>query len=333
MSITTNKKSIIVNDHETSESNCDIHIDTKPQLPYEDVREISFCFFLKETIFFSINYLMDRFTFIFIYILYRFGNFEEATAVSGLIVLAVDLFFCFSRDFQEAIGIILGPYYSKGNSKKYYFFLVIIMFWNFVFFILCIPAIWFLPKFFAIIGAEEKLVDISTTVTREFMIFACPFLSISNFIKGIINIKQLQHYNFHSTMLGLLCFGLSSYISVLVLHHPYWGFTISFSLKYIVEIFFNLFIIFRLGKYLVFFKLLDKNPIKGKFSQIKNYSLKMYLRNLWYPFTVAISDVTVFISINLSFLVLFYFLLLGGNQVESLQVTNVYIEICGLSRE
>ena len=79
--------------------------------------------------------------------------------------------------------------------------------------------------------------------------------------------------------------------------------------------------------------MLDKNPIKGKFSEIKNFSFKMYLRNLWYPFTVAISDVTVFISINLSFLVLFYFLLLGGNQVESLQVTNVYIEICGLSRE
>jgi hypothetical protein len=233
----------IENEPEISKSDIDI----TNQLPYENVTDISFLFFLKETIYFSINYLMDRFTFIIIYIMYRFGNYEHATAVSGLIVLAVDLFFCFSRDFQEAIGIVLGPYYSKRNSKKYYFFLSILIFWNLVFFLICLPAIWFLPKFFELVGAEEDLVSTSSKVTRDFMLLACPFLSISNFIKGIINIKQLQHYNFHSTMTGLFVFTLSSYIVVMVMGHPYYGFTFSFTLKYIVEILFNLFVIFKLG--------------------------------------------------------------------------------------
>ena len=69
---------------------------------------------------------------------------------------------------------------------------------------------------------------------------------------------------------------------------------------------------------------------------LKNISLKNIISNLWYPFTVALSDVTVFIAINLSFLSLYFFLLFGENQndskqKENLQIANVYLELGGLS--
>jgi hypothetical protein len=65
---------------------------------------------------------------------------------------------------------------------------------------------------------------------------------------------------------------------------------------------------------------------------IFDYSFMDYIKNLWYPFTVAISDVTVFIAINVAFIILFFFLLAGGNQEDSLQITNVYFELLGLSK-
>ena len=154
-------------------------------LPYANVKNISFFFFLTESMYFSFNYLIDRLTFIITYILFNLGGFVEATVVSGLIVLAVDLFFCLSRDFQEAIGIVLGPYYSKGDAKNYYFFNLILIFWNGIFLLTCALSAFFLEDFFGYMGVESHLVNIGSRVTKQYMLFACSFLCISNYIKGI----------------------------------------------------------------------------------------------------------------------------------------------------
>lgn len=47
---------------------------------------------------------------------------------------------------------------------------------------------------------------------------------------------------------------------------------------------------------------------------------------MWYPFTVCISDVSVYVAANLAFLFLFYYLLTGGDQKVSLQIVNVFLE-------
>ena len=145
---------------------------------------ISFWFWLRETVFFSINYLMDRVTFILTFVFFRLGGFSRDMAILGLVVLAIDLFFCFSRDFQEAVVIVLGPYYSKGDSKKYYFFLVILAFWNLVFFLLCFPFIFFQRHFFAFLGVEPGMLDRTVWATQHYMLTACGLLSVSNFVKG-----------------------------------------------------------------------------------------------------------------------------------------------------
>jgi hypothetical protein len=234
----------------TSDSNYDTNIlkNNKLDLPYSKVSDISFTYFLSETLYFSINYFMDRLTFIITYILFRIGGFTKATVISGLIVLAVDLLFCFARDFQEAIGIVLGPFYSKGDAQQYYFFLMILIFWNIVFFLICLPSIYYLQAFFTFLGANPKLVELSSYVTRMYILSACSFLCISNFIKGLINIKQLHKYNVYSTLSGLIMFSIVSVVSILGFKKPYYGFTFAFVAKYVTEIIFNIIIINFYGK-------------------------------------------------------------------------------------
>ena len=156
----------------------------QPDLPYARVRSISCWFFLKETAFFSANYVMDRMTFIITFILFRVGGFTQAIAILGLVILAIDLFFCLSRDFQETVGIVLGPYYSKGDSKNYYKYLVVLVFWNAVFFAVCLPFAFFQKEFYSLLGVNSGILGPATAATKQYMLSACAFLSTSNFIKG-----------------------------------------------------------------------------------------------------------------------------------------------------
>ena len=161
-----------------------LHPANQPRLPYANVTNILCWFFLKETIYFSANYVMDRVTFFLTFVLFRVGGFAEGMAVLGLVILAIDLFFCLSRDFQEAVGIVLGPYYSKGDSKRYYFYLVILIFWNVVFFLACLPFAFFQREFFTLLGVHSDILGPATAATKQYMLAACAFLSASNFIKG-----------------------------------------------------------------------------------------------------------------------------------------------------
>ena len=156
----------------------------KLDLPYAHIKSISCWFWLKETVFFSINYIMDRMTFILTFVMFRLSGYIEGMAILGLVVLAIDLFFCASRDFQEAVGIVLGPYYSKGDSKKYYFFLAILVFWNLVFFLACVPFIFFQRQFFTLLGVHPDMIGQTVSATQQYMLTACGLFSISNFIKG-----------------------------------------------------------------------------------------------------------------------------------------------------
>lgn len=127
---------------------------------------------------------MDRITFIATFVLFRLGGFSREMAVLGLAMLAIDLFFCVSRDFQEAVGIVLGPYYSKGDAKNYYFYLTILIFWNIVFFLACVPFAFVQKQFFGLLGVSPDLLAPAVSATQQYMLVACMFLSASNFIKG-----------------------------------------------------------------------------------------------------------------------------------------------------
>ena len=156
----------------------------QPDLPYAQVTDVSFWFFVKESFLFSVNYLMDRMTFMITFVLFRLGGFTQGIAVLGLVIVAVDLFFCISRDFQEAVGIVLGPYYSKGDSKNYYFYLLILIFWNVAFFLACLPFVFFQAQFFGLLGVNPGLIGQTVAATQGYMLSACAFLSASNFVKG-----------------------------------------------------------------------------------------------------------------------------------------------------
>ena len=72
----------------------------------------------------------------------------------------------------------------------------------------------------------------------------------------------------------------------------------------------------------------DPNPIAGSFGEIRDFSFKDWLRNLWYPFTVCASGVSVYVADNTAMLFPFFYLLLRGqDQQVSLQVFNIFLEL------
>ena len=65
---------------------------------------------------------------------------------------------------------------------------------------------------------------------------------------------------------------------------------------------------------------------------MRQFSLRDWLGNLWYPLTVSVSDITVYVAMNLTVLILYVFLLGGGDKRELLQIINVLIEFMSLSK-
>lgn len=168
--------------------------DKTKELKYTSIKEISFWFYLVEILTFSINYIFDRFTIIFAFIMYNLNGDELSVEIIGFAFTWGYFYFLFTRDFQEPIGIICGPYYSKNDFKNYkifkfrlIFFNILLIILNFLIFLVTVKPL------FKLIQIEEENIDMYASETMYFCIFYFMFESFTNFIRGcffiIIEIK------------------------------------------------------------------------------------------------------------------------------------------------
>ena len=88
-------------------------------LRYSKIEDISFCFYCLESVSYVGNYLVERVPFLITYILYNLAGDSYSTEVTGFVFQYVTILSSLSHDFQEPIGIILGPYYSKKDAPNY----------------------------------------------------------------------------------------------------------------------------------------------------------------------------------------------------------------------
>ena len=131
-------------------------------LKYSKLEQISFCFFGVESLTFIGNYVIETIAVLYCYFLYNMVSDSLSVEVNGIIYHYLCLFSFLSYDFQEPVGIILGPYYSKLDAKnykryKYRLIFLFVLFWLFS----CI-LIYFVGHFYRLINVDEEKLGLYT---------------------------------------------------------------------------------------------------------------------------------------------------------------------------
>lgn len=153
-------------------------------LKFKDIDKISFCFFLTESWSFTISYLMDRIPIFISYLMYSFVNQTQHTNAIGFFLTYVMTVLALSSDFQEPIGIVLGPLYSK---KKYYAYKIDsfrLLFTNLLFFVLNLPVCFLYGWLYRSLKLDEKFNPLYTEYSIATTLIVIPLLMIANFLKG-----------------------------------------------------------------------------------------------------------------------------------------------------
>lgn len=168
----------------------------KTKLEYDNLRSISFTYFLKESSLFSFNYLMERSTSLISVLFFRYTEQTELTEIIGYSIIILFSFSCFYMDHQESIGIILGPFYSKRDEFNYYLNLYRMVILNLFYFLITgVPVMFYLKNILNFMSVDEQIFNNMFDCSFYLFLISSPLLMIVNFLKGIMNARQLQkHY-------------------------------------------------------------------------------------------------------------------------------------------
>ena len=153
-------------------------------LRFSDVEVVSYFMFLKESSQFILNYLFSIIPAVLFYSFFRMIGHEKMIGVITFPLLTMDLFSSGFRDFQEAIGIICGPFISK---KDYYHYRINR---NRLIFLNCLlyGIFMFIPLFFVpmykLLGIKGDLIDVIIDFSYFYVYLYGPLMTISNFLKG-----------------------------------------------------------------------------------------------------------------------------------------------------
>ena len=157
----------------------------KLDLKFSELKEITYCFLLKESFFFIFNNILHRIPILLCSIFLKIMGQEQYIGINDFSFLMLDLISCSLRDFQEIITVVCGPFYSKGNYHQYRLHRNRLIFLGFIGYLLFLFTIPFLRNAFLLVGVEEAYLENVVKVGKFYILCYAPFMAISNFLKGI----------------------------------------------------------------------------------------------------------------------------------------------------
>ena len=162
----------------------DIEVEKRLNLKYSRLDEISFCFFVVEFLTFSGNYVIEVMTLLYCYFLYNMVGDSLSVEITGFIFQYICLFSFLSYDFQETVGIILGPYYGKLDAKNYCLYKYRLIFLNVLFWLVSCISIAFIGPFYRSINLDQTKLEIYTVSSYWMFFLRLTTHSVACFLKG-----------------------------------------------------------------------------------------------------------------------------------------------------
>ena len=154
-------------------------------LKYDSFQKLTFKMFMRETLTFSLNYFIDFSAMFVSFIMFNLTSDEKSQEIVGFIFTWSAFFFRFTEDFEEPIGIVCGPFYSKGDIFKYTAYKNRLIFFQFVLFGICLLLFApFVRNFFVFINVETCNLDLYTYHSYCFFGFIQTTYTIINFVRG-----------------------------------------------------------------------------------------------------------------------------------------------------
>lgn len=212
-------------------------------LKFAGLTDISICFFLKESFYFSINYFFLLIPILFSYFLYNMKDDQISIEIIGASYVLCECVFCLTIDFQEALGIVLGPIFSSGEYRKYsdYLWKMFLLFC--IIMLLFMTSILYIPYLFRFIQVDESIWPDCKDFSTWYILYVIPLYSISNFTKGLIGIHQLQEYSVYVNGASMLAFSVLITLLLFNTDLTYYAFIFCYGVKFLLETILNIVII------------------------------------------------------------------------------------------
>ena len=212
-------------------------------LEFTNMKKLTFVYFLKQISLFSANYFFLLIPVLTSYMFYNFQGDPETVEVIGACYITTEFFFSLSIDFQEGLGIVLGPLFSAGQYTQYSRSLWKMAFLCFVITALCSPLVLLTPYLFELLGVDSSIQKSCFEFCVWYTCFVIPTYTLSNFSKGLIGVHQLQKYNLYVNLGSFVVFICLLVPLIFLLEVGYFGFIIAYSSKFLFEFVINLIII------------------------------------------------------------------------------------------
>ena len=153
-------------------------------LKYAKIQHISFGLFVKESASFIGNFYIERIPYLVCFALFNLQNDKFSTEVAGFSFHYTVTLAFLMYDFQEPIGIILGPYYSKLDAYHYKLYKFSLICLNLLLFILCSLMMIFCKPFYRLLNVDPKKLDIYTYYSYLMFFGNFATMVLPNFQKG-----------------------------------------------------------------------------------------------------------------------------------------------------
>ena len=216
----------------------------KLYLEFEQLSKLTFWYFTKQVCLFSVNYFFLIVPVLASYLFFNLHNDSHSVEVIGACYIISEFFFSFSIDFQEALGIVLGPLYSARNFEKYSRYLwkmtLICMFLTLV----CFPLLCVSPYLLDFLKVDESIKAACVDFCKWYALLVVPVYTLANFSKGLVGVHQLQKYNALVNFASFVLF-IALLVPLIYAKLASFAFIVAYSAKFLSEAVANFFIILK----------------------------------------------------------------------------------------
>ena len=153
-------------------------------LRFEGLRSINFWFFLKESIFFVINYVNYRLVTFTLHLLY--GHFGLVQLI-GRVAYSYNTMHLMSsnvRNFCKPLSLICGPLYSKGDYFAYRVQRNKLFMLNVLCYLLFACLLFALEPFYELMRVNQYNLPDIVLVSKYYILVFAPLMSLAKFLEG-----------------------------------------------------------------------------------------------------------------------------------------------------